>query len=111
VCWYVSTAVKRRLGYDDSLDVFGVHGVGGFLGTVLAGVFAAGVFQGNQGDLAIGSQVATQLYAAAVTVAYTAVASFAILKGVDAVVGLRVAQEEETQGLDTSLHAEVGYDL
>jgi Amt family ammonium transporter len=111
VCWYVSTAVKMRLGYDDSLDVFGVHGVGGFLGTVLAGVFAAEVFQGNQGDLAIGSQVGTQLFAAVITVVYTAVASFAILKGVDAVVGLRVSPEEETQGLDTVLHAEVGYDL
>jgi Amt family ammonium transporter len=111
LCWYVSTAVKRRLGYDDSLDVFGVHGVGGFLGTVLAGVFAAEFFQGNQGDLAIGSQVGIQLYAAVVTVAYTAVASFAILKAVDATVGLRVAEEEETQGLDTALHAEAGYDL
>jgi len=111
VCWYVSTALKMRLGYDDSLDVFGVHGVGGFLGTVLAGVFAAEVFQGNQGDLAIGSQVGTQLFAAVITVVYTAVASFAILKGVDAVVGLRVSPEEETQGLDTVLHAEVGYDL
>ncbi len=111
VCWYVSTAVKMKLGYDDSLDVFGVHGVGGFLGTVMAGVFAAEVFQGNQGDLAIGSQVGIQLFAAVVTAVYTAVASFAILKGVDAIVGLRVAEEEETQGLDTVLHAEVGYDL
>jgi Amt family ammonium transporter len=111
VCWYVSTAVKRKLGYDDSLDVFGVHGVGGFLGTVLAGVFAAEAFQGNQGALAIGSQVGTQLYAAVVTVVYTAIASFAILKAVDATVGLRVNEEEESQGLDTALHAEVGYDL
>jgi Amt family ammonium transporter len=111
VCWYVSTAVKMRLGYDDSLDVFGVHGVGGFLGTVLAGVFAAEAFQGNQGALAIGSQVGTQLYAAVVTVAYTAVATFAILKAVEAVVGLRVSDEEESQGLDTALHAEAGYDL
>jgi Amt family ammonium transporter len=111
VCWYVSTSLKRRLGYDDSLDVFGVHGVGGFLGTVLVGVFAAETFQGNQGALAIGSQVGTQLYAAVVTVVYTAAATFAILKAVEAIVGLRVSEEEESQGLDTALHAEAGYDL
>jgi Amt family ammonium transporter len=111
VCWYVSTSLKRRLGYADSLDVFGVHGVGGFLGTVLVGVFAAETFQGNQGALAIGSQVGTQLYAAVVTVVYTAAATFAILKAVEAIVGLRVSEEEESQGLDTTLHAEAGYDL
>jgi Amt family ammonium transporter len=111
VCWWASTVVKMRLGYDDSLDVFGVHGVGGFLGTVLAGVFAAGAFQGNQGDLAIGGQVVTQLGAAVVTVVYTVVGTWLILRAVDALVGLRVAEDEETQGLDTVLHAEVGYDL
>jgi len=111
VCWWASTVIKMKLGYDDSLDVFGVHGVGGFVGTVLAGVFAAGALQGNQGDLAVGSQVATQLFAALVTVVYTLVASYAILKAVDAVLGLRVSEEHETQGLDTVLHAEVGYDI
>jgi Amt family ammonium transporter len=111
ICWYASTRIKIALGYDDSLDVFGVHGVGGFVGTVLAGVFAAGVFGGNQGDLAIGSQVATQLIAAVITVVYTFAVSWVILKAVDALVGLRVADEDEVTGLDTTLHAEAGYDL
>jgi Amt family ammonium transporter len=111
ICWYASTRIKNILGYDDSLDVFGVHGVGGFVGTVLAGVFAAGMFGGNQGDLAIGSQVGTQLTAAVITIVFTAVVSYAILKLVDAAVGLRVDDEDEVTGLDTTLHAEAGYDL
>jgi Amt family ammonium transporter len=111
LCWWASTVIKSVFGYDDSLDVFGVHGVGGFTGTVLAGVFAAGVFGGNQGSLAIGSQVLTQLVAALITVGYTAAASWLILKAVDATLGLRVTEEEEVTGLDTTLHAEVGYDL
>ncbi len=111
VCWWASAVVKMQLGYDDSLDVFGVHGVGGFVGTVLVGVLAAESFQGNQGDLAIGSQLATQLLAAGITIVYTAAATWVLLKLVALVVPLRVADEEETQGLDTVLHAEVGYDL
>jgi Amt family ammonium transporter len=111
ICWYASTSLKRTLGYDDSLDVFGVHGVGGFVGTVLAGVFAAGVFGGNQGDLAIGSQVGVQLFAAVITVLYTAAATWLILKVIEAVVGLRVDDEAETGGLDLSLHNETGYNL
>jgi Amt family ammonium transporter len=111
VCWWAATVVKIRLGYDDSLDVFGVHGVGGFVGTVLAGVFAAGVFGGKEADLAIGRQIGVQLLASGVTIVYTGVASFAILKAIDATIGLRVTQEDEVVGLDTTLHAEVGYDL
>jgi len=111
ICWWASAVVKIRLGYDDSLDVFGVHGVGGFVGTVLAGVFAAEAFGGKQGDLAIGRQVGVQLGASLITIAYTALVSWVILKVVDAVVGLRVTQEHEVMGLDTTLHAEVGYDL
>jgi Amt family ammonium transporter len=111
ICWYASIRVKQAFGYDDSLDVFGVHGVGGFVGTVLAGVFAAGAFGGNQGDLAIGSQVGVQLFAALVTVVYTGVATLAILKIVDALVGLRVEDEAEASGLDLSLHNESGYNL
>ena len=111
VCWWASTVVKIRIGYDDSLDVFGVHGVGGFVGVVLAGVFAAGMFGGKEGDLAIGHQVGVQLLAAVITVVYTAAASWAILKAIDATIGLRVTQEEEVIGLDTTLHAEAGYDI
>jgi Amt family ammonium transporter len=111
LCYLASTALKQRLGYDDSLDVFGVHGVGGFVGTVLAGVFAAGVFGGNQGDLAIGHQLGVQLTAAVITVVYTAVVTLAVLKLADALVGLRVEEEEESRGLDLSMHDEVGYNL
>jgi Amt family ammonium transporter len=111
LCFLASTTVKRALGYDDSLDVFGVHGVGGFIGTVLAAVFAAGAFGGNQGDLAIGAQLGIQLYAAVFTVVFTAIATFAILKLVDALLGLRVDEEQESQGLDLTQHEEVGYNL
>ena len=110
-CYYASVVIKFKLGYDDSLDVFGVHGVGGFVGTVLAGVFAAGAFGGHQGDLAIGSQVGVQLFAALTTVVFTGAATYAILKVVDALVGLRVEAEAESSGLDLSLHNESGYNL
>ena len=109
ICFLASTTVKRKFGYDDSLDVFGVHGVGGFVGTVLAGVFCAGVFGGNMGDVSIGSQVGTQLFAAVITVVYTALATFVILKVVDKLVGLRVGPDDENKGLDLVLHEESGY--
>ena len=109
LCFLASTSMKRRFGYDDSLDVFGVHGVGGFVGTVLAGVFAAGYFGGTMGDLGIAGQVGTQLKAALLTVAYTAAATWVILKAVDFTVGLRVEADHERHGLDISLHDESGY--
>ena len=68
ICWYASTSMKQALGYDDSLDVFGVHGVGGFVGTVLAGVFGAAAFGGVGLEGSIGGQVGVQLFAAAVTI-------------------------------------------
>jgi Amt family ammonium transporter len=111
LCFLASTTVKRALGYDDSLDVFGVHGVGGFVGTVLAGIFAAGAFGGNQGDLAIGRQLGVQLGAAGFTVVYTAIVSWGILKAVDAALGLRVDETSESRGLDLTLHNETGYNL
>jgi len=111
VCFYASTTVKQRLGYDDSLDVFGVHGVGGFVGTLLAGVFCAGIFGGTRGDVGILGQVGTQLGAAVFTTVYTAVATWGILKAVGATVGLRVSREDENQGLDIALHEETGYRL
>ncbi len=111
LCWYVSTQVKIRLGYDDSLDVFGVHGVGGFIGTILVGVFAASRFGGNQGDLAIGSQLGTQALAAAITIVWALVGSYIALKVAGLLVGLRVNDEDEEAGLDLTLHAERGYDL
>ena len=103
--------LKRRLGYDDSLDVFGVHGVGGFLGTVLAGVFAASALGGNQVGLAIGSQVGVQFGAALLAAAYTAVATWLILKLVGAFTALRIDEGGEAQGLDLAEHDESGYTL
>ncbi len=111
ICFYASTTVKQKLGYDDSLDVFGVHGVGGFVGTILAGVFCAGAFGGNMGDVSIAGQVGTQFFAAVVAIVYTAVASWLILKIVDVLVGLRVDGDTEDQGLDIILHEEAGYRL
>jgi Amt family ammonium transporter len=111
LCYFASTSLKRALGYDDSLDVFGVHGVGGFVGTVLAGLFASAALGGNQADLAVGRQLGVQLFAASLAAVYTAGASFALLKLTDAAVGLRVNGEEETRGLDLSLHGETGYNL
>ena len=67
VCWYFATTLKNKFGYDDSLDVFGVHGVGGFLGTILVGIFASEIFGGLEGDLAIPAQLWTQFLAAVLT--------------------------------------------
>jgi Amt family ammonium transporter len=113
ICWWAATALKRRLGYDDSLDVFGVHGVGGFVGTVLAGVFAAGAFGGlglPDGQTVAG-QVGTQLLAAVITIVYAGGASYALLKLTAVIVPLRVASAEEGEGLDLALHGEAGYNL
>ena len=111
ICFLASTTLKSRMGYDDSLDVFGVHGVGGFVGTVLAGVFGASAMGGLVDDMAIGSQVGTQLLAALITAAWAAIAGFALLKLTDAIVGLRVDDESESTGLDLSEHEERGYNL
>jgi Amt family ammonium transporter len=111
LCYLASTSMKRALGYDDSLDVFGVHGVGGFIGTLMVAIFAHEQFGGNQGALPIASQFATQLTAAVITVVYTGAATWLILKLVDVIVGIRVSDEDELRGLDLSAHDEVGYNL
>jgi Amt family ammonium transporter len=111
VCWWASTAVKRRFGYDDSLDVFGVHGVGGFIGTVLVAFFASDVFGGNQVGLAMGAQLGKQLLAIVFAIVYTAALTWLILRVVMAAIGLRVRDGDETAGLDVSLHGEGGYNL
>jgi len=111
VCYWATAILKLRLGYDDSLDVFGVHGVGGFVGVVLAAVFGAAAFGGNQADLAIGSQLVVQVSAGLGTALYTAVVSYLILKGIEGGLGLRVEDEDEVRGLDVSLHEESGYNL
>ena len=112
VCYWASVILKNRLGYDDSLDVFGVHGVGGILGSLLVGVFATkaindvakgqavGLVDGN------GGQILTQLYGVVAIGVFCAVATWIILKIVDVAIGLRVTKDEETEGLDTTLHGE-----
>jgi Amt family ammonium transporter len=110
-CFWGATSLKRALGYDDSLDAFGVHGVGGIVGAVLTGVFAtaaitgdpakAGLIDGNAG------QILTQLYGIAATIVWCAVATLVILKVVDAIIGLRVDEEVERDGMDLALHGEI----
>ena len=113
-CFLASTKLKRLLGYDDSLDVFGVHAVGGIIGAILTGVFCAQGLGGvgfGDGISSIGGQVWVQIIGVAATMIYSGVVSFVILKAVDATVGLRVADDEETEGLDLSQHDERGYNL
>ena len=117
LCFKAASTLKRKLGYDDALDVFGVHAVGGIVGALLTGVFSAttlGVFSGQglaDGVSSIGGQVFNQSVAVIVTIVYCGVMSFIILKVIDAVIGLRVSEEEETEGLDLASHGERGYIL
>jgi Amt family ammonium transporter len=111
ICFLATGFIKRSLKIDDSLDVFPVHGVGGVLGTTLTGVFVASSLGGAglAEGVGMGGQVLTQLIGAGATVAWTAVVTFGILKVVDVIVGLRVSEEEETDGLDISQHEERAY--
>jgi len=113
VCFLASTKLKRALGYDDSLDVFGVHAVGGILGAILTGLCVdkslGGV--GLAEGMTIGSQLWAQTKGALFTIVYSGVLSFLILKVIDVVIGLRVTEEQETEGLDIALHDERGYNL
>lgn len=122
VCFFAVTELKKRLGYDDSLDAFGVHGIGGFTGALLTGVFAnsavnavfkdaggkvlpSGLIEGNP------KQVLNQLIASLVAIGFGVVGSFILLKIVDLLVGLRVTREDEINGLDLSQHGEEGYNM
>jgi Amt family ammonium transporter len=109
ICYWGATGLKHALGYDDSLDAFGVHGVGGTVGAILTGVLAvswvggegkSGLIDGNP------HQVIVQLYAIAVVVIYDAIVSLILLKLVDLVIGLRPSAEVEREGLDLALHGE-----
>ncbi len=111
ICFFCATSLKRKLGYDDSLDAFGVHGVGGIVGAILTGVFAAPALGGFGTVEDIGGQVWIQFVGVLFTVIYTGVVTFVILKVLDLVMGLRVTEEEETVGLDLSEHNERGYNL
>ena len=112
ICYTATSFIKRTLKIDDSLDVFPVHGVGGILGTLLAGVFVAilgGV--GLAEGMTMGGQVWVQFVGVAATFVYCGIATWIILKIVDVIIGLRVSGDEETQGLDIVLHDETGYNL
>ena len=110
VAYWAATSLKQRFGYDDALDVVGVHGFGGLVGTVLVAVFASSAFGGSEEGLDIVGQLGVQLYAAALTLVYCGIVSFVILKLVNALVGLRVDEETESNGLDLAEHGETGYD-
>ena len=105
--------MKRAFGYDDSLDCFGVHGIGGIVGALLTGVFVAKGFGGAglAEGVSMGTQIGRQFLGVATTIIYDGVVSLIILKVLDALIGLRVTEEDETQGLDISLHDERGYNL
>ncbi|HEX4896096.1 MAG TPA: ammonium transporter [Solimonas sp.] len=116
VCFFATHGLKRVLGVDDSLDVFPVHGVGGILGTFFAGIFAStalGVFsgQGYAEGQTMGGQLGVQLLGIGATLAWTALVTYGLLKLVQVLTGLRVSDEHEVVGLDTTQHNERGYDL
>ena len=113
-CFYAATRLKRAFGYDDTLDVFGVHAVGGIIGAVLTGIFCAqglgGVGFGGD-NTSIPEQLVAQIIGVVATILYSGIVSFIILKAVDAVIGLRVTEDEEAEGLDLAQHDERGYIL
>ena len=111
ICFWGATSLKQILGYDDSLDAFGVHGIGGIVGCLLTGVFAAEGLGGMGIDKGIGSQLLSQFASLIVTILWSGIGSFIILKIVDRTVGLRVKYNDEREGLDLSLHNERGYNL
>jgi len=113
-CFFAATKLKRAMGYDDSLDVFGVHAVGGIIGAILTGVFCAESLGGAGFGVESGgmvAQVGVQFIGVMATVIYTGIISLIILKIVDVVIGLRVTEEEETEGLDLVSHDERGYNF
>ncbi len=109
LCWLACSKLKHKFKYDDSLDVFGVHGMGGFVGTILVAVFGSTSFAGGLGDFSIGKQLMTQSLASLWTILLSGAASYVILKIIDRTMGLRVTHEEENQGLDLAEHGEAAY--
>jgi Amt family ammonium transporter len=107
VCYWGVTGLKHMLGYDDALDAFGVHGVGGMVGALLTGVFAVEQYGGTAGLLEGNTaQLLNQVYGIVIVIVYGAIVSLIILKVIDAIVGLRVTKEIEQEGLDLALHGE-----
>jgi Amt family ammonium transporter len=110
ICYFFVAVVKNKFGYDDTADVFGVHGVGGLIGALGTGIFTAPSLGGTGGaDFSIASQFMTQLTAVVITIVWCAVVSAILYKIVDMVVGLRVSVEAEREGLDLSSHGEAAY--
>ena len=109
LCWLACAKLKRKFQYDDALDVFGVHGIGGFVGTVLVAIFGSRHFAGGSGDFSIGTQLVTQLLAALAATVLSAGVSYGLLKLIGATIGLRVTREEERTGLDLAEHGEEAY--
>lgn len=112
ICFAASTSLKSIMGYDDSLDVFGIHAVGGTVGALLVGIFSAKSLGGagfGGGITSIGGQVMVQFIGVGATMIYTGIVSFIILKVLDGMMGLRVTPDEESAGLDLSHHGERGY--
>lgn len=110
-CYFFVNVVKEHLGYDDSLDVFGVHGIGGIVGAILTGVFASSALGGvgYAEGVTMGAQIMTQVKAVCVTIVWCGIVSFVLYKLVDVVIGLRVAPEIEREGLDLAEHGERAY--
>ena len=109
---YTALNAKTRFGYDDSLDAFGVHGVGGTLGTVMAGIFATvAINPGGANGFLFGNphQLVVQIQSVFVVALYSFVVSLVLFKVIDAVIGLRVSSDDETEGLDITQHGEAGY--
>ncbi|WP_114943611.1 ammonium transporter [Microvirga calopogonii] len=110
VCYFAVTGVKNALGYDDALDVFGIHGVGGIIGAIGTGIVAAPSLGGyGVGEYSIGGQVWTQFIAVVITLAWTGIGSVVLYKITDLIVGLRVTQDQEREGLDLADHGERAY--
>jgi ammonium transporter, Amt family len=110
VCYFAVTGVKNALGYDDALDVFGIHGVGGIIGAIGTGIVAAPSLGGyGVGEYSIGGQVVTQIIAVAITLVWTGIGSVVLYKITDLIVGLRVTQDQEREGLDLADHGERAY--
>ena len=110
VCYFFVTTVKHRMGYDDSLDVFGIHGIGGIIGAVLTGVLSAAAFGGVKGDdYAMAAQLWVQIEGVIITIVWSGVVSFVAYKLVDLTIGLRVDSDTERQGLDLISHGEQAY--
>src|SRR5512133_2367759 len=110
VCFFSATTLKRRFGYDDSLDAFGVHGVGGFVGSILTGAFASVALGGTE-SISIGRQLGVQLLACGVAAAWSGAVTWGAFALADALLGARVDEDEEMMGLDLTNHEERGYDL